>query len=181
MKAATAYDDPSSGEMFILVMNQALYFGDQMENLLLCPNQMRSHGIVDDVPMHLSGGNSMHSTYFPTDEVRLPLDMHGCISYLPTRLPSKKEIEDCTWLELTSGIEWDPYASEFKQQEDQVREAGDEVNVRDRNICSVLSCVSNALDDECVYHAVMSQTERKVGATTSTKKDSIDKADLARR
>jgi len=89
-----------------------------------CPNQLRSHGvIVVDIPIHLAmNGNSTHSLYFLTEDVRLPLEMHGCISYLPTRLPSQEEIVNCTWLELTSDMEWDPYATEFKQQEDLSRE-----------------------------------------------------------
>ena len=79
VKAVTAYDDPFNGESCILVMNQALYFGDTMESSLLCPNQLRSHGvIVDDIPIHLAiNGNSTHSLYFPTEDMRLPLEMHG--------------------------------------------------------------------------------------------------------
>ena len=50
-KTATAYDHPYDHETYILVTEQSLYFGDKVENTLLCPNQMRSHGIeVDDAP-----------------------------------------------------------------------------------------------------------------------------------
>ena len=54
VKAVTACDDPSRSEIFMLVMNQALYFRDTMESSLLCLNQLRSDGvIVDDVPFHM--------------------------------------------------------------------------------------------------------------------------------
>jgi hypothetical protein len=48
---ATAYDCPTTGKTHILVINEALYFGDKMSNTLLCPNQLRANGIrVDDCP-----------------------------------------------------------------------------------------------------------------------------------
>jgi hypothetical protein len=71
-KMATAYD-LYDHETYILVTVQSLYFGDKLENTLLCPNQMWSHGIeVDDVPRHLSiDGKSSHSIYIPAEDVRL--------------------------------------------------------------------------------------------------------------
>jgi len=55
IRAALAYDDPVTGETFILMVGQALYFGDKLKHTLLNPNQMRANGvIVDDVPRHLS-------------------------------------------------------------------------------------------------------------------------------
>ncbi len=38
-KVATAYDDPITGETFILIFGQALYMGDSLEHTLICPNQ----------------------------------------------------------------------------------------------------------------------------------------------
>jgi hypothetical protein len=86
VKAATAYDDPETRDTYILIMGQALYFGDRMENSLLCPNQMRANGvIVDDVPLHLAPTDkAIHSIYIPDEGVRLPLKLFGCLSYLPT-------------------------------------------------------------------------------------------------
>ena len=47
----TAYDCPDSGQVFILVFNEALYFGERMAHTLLCPNQLRAYGVtVDDTP-----------------------------------------------------------------------------------------------------------------------------------
>jgi len=53
VQAAMAYDDPDSGETFILVVNQCLHLGDMMEHTLMNPNQLRANGmIVNDVPVH---------------------------------------------------------------------------------------------------------------------------------
>ncbi len=38
--AATAYDCPRNGSTIILIINEALYFGDRMSHSLLCPNQL---------------------------------------------------------------------------------------------------------------------------------------------
>jgi len=48
---ASLYEDPTSGELTMLIINQALYFGTRLLSMLLNPNQMSAHGIlVDDVP-----------------------------------------------------------------------------------------------------------------------------------
>jgi hypothetical protein len=135
-KMATAYDHPNDNETYILVTVQSLYFGDKLENTLLCPNQMRSHGIeVDDVPRHLSiDGKSSHSIYIPAEDVRLPLLLHGCISYLPTRYPTDYELENCKWLILTSDAVWDPYSDDFAYEEDKFE------RLNPRMIGSVQSC-----------------------------------------
>ncbi len=48
--AATAYDAPN-GEIYILILHQSLYLGEHMQHSLLCPNQARSNGVIeDDIP-----------------------------------------------------------------------------------------------------------------------------------
>ena len=97
---------------------------------------MRSHGIeVDDVPRHLSiNGKSSHSIYIPAEDVCLPLLLHGCISYLPTRYPTDYELENCKWLILSSDAIWDPYSDDFAYEEDKFEK------LNPRMIGSVQSC-----------------------------------------
>ena len=48
---ATAYTCPDTGEVFVLIFHQMLYFGDKMTHSLLCPNQLRYAGHqVHDCP-----------------------------------------------------------------------------------------------------------------------------------
>ena len=48
--AETAYTS-STGETYILEVNEGLIFGDRLEHSLLTPNQMRANGItVEDSP-----------------------------------------------------------------------------------------------------------------------------------
>jgi hypothetical protein len=95
---------------YILVLGQALHFGEEVEASLLCPNQMHSNGvIVDDIPIHLSHNlSSTHSIIFPEDGISLSLKMNGSFSYIPTRMPTPEEIETCKRLVLTSDRPWEP-------------------------------------------------------------------------
>jgi hypothetical protein len=65
VKAAIAYNDGITGETYVRIINQELYFDTALPHILLNPNQMRAYGIqVDDVPKHLSKGTSSHSIFF---------------------------------------------------------------------------------------------------------------------
>jgi hypothetical protein len=106
---ATAWDDPTNGRTIILVINEALFFGERMTYLLLCPNQMRCNGlIVNDVPP-LFNPDFPHSIVIP-GKLELPLKMRGVMSYLETHKPTMDEISKCEHFELTSTKPWDPHA-----------------------------------------------------------------------
>jgi hypothetical protein len=105
---ATAWDCPTDGGTILLVINEALYFGDRMDHSLLCPNQLRGFGlIVNDVPKSYDP-NSTHSIILP-GQLKLPLQMRGVISYLETRKPTEEELKSCLQYEITSAASWDPY------------------------------------------------------------------------
>jgi hypothetical protein len=40
VQAATAYDNRDTGETTILILNEAIWMGDQMEHTLINPNQL---------------------------------------------------------------------------------------------------------------------------------------------
>ena len=119
-RCATAID-LNGGETLILVINEALFFGNRMTHTLLCPNQLRANGlIVDDVPKQFDN-KSRHAVVIPRtsteSELVLPLEMKGIISFLQTRRPTKKELEECSHVELTSPHPWEPYSQEFGNNE----------------------------------------------------------------
>jgi hypothetical protein len=48
----TVITQPVTGELYLLVINQCIFFVDQFKHSLICPNQLRSHGVVvNDVPV----------------------------------------------------------------------------------------------------------------------------------
>ena len=87
VNAVTAWKDPRSGETFILVINEELYYGTILEHSLINPNQIRHYGIgywdnpydeqrplgievYDDlvIPMEFEGTKLQFNSYAPTDD-----------------------------------------------------------------------------------------------------------------
>jgi hypothetical protein len=117
----TVWKSPRTGELWMLVIHEALYFGERLKESLLCPNQIRAGGnLVQDTPKQFDP-QSAHSITIP-NIVELPLEMHGIISHLRTRKPMAKEIEQYTnglfqEAVLTKDIPWEPYSTQFEMAE----------------------------------------------------------------
>ena len=45
LSGATAWDDPVTGQTYILVINEVLYYGNKMDHSLINVNQIRAYGI----------------------------------------------------------------------------------------------------------------------------------------
>lgn len=119
VKAVLAYDHPETGEVIVLIINQALYFGNQLDEVLLNPNQLHAYGsIVNNVPKHLGG--TSHSISIPDNDLTIPLKLRGIVSYFPARNPSLYEIENCPTVILMSDSEWNPYDNTFEVKEEQI-------------------------------------------------------------
>ena len=117
----TVWENPKNGEAWMLVIHEALYFGNKLQESLLCPNQLRAAGnIVRDVPTQFDNTSS-HSITVP-GTLEIPLEMHGVISYLDTRLPTAEELEQYRAgqfqsVELTDNTPWEPYSETFAKRE----------------------------------------------------------------
>jgi hypothetical protein len=76
----------------MLVFHEALYFGSKLKESLLCPDQMRDTGSkIEDVLMQFHAASS-HSIKV-NNALEIPLEMHGVISHIQTRLPTDEELE----------------------------------------------------------------------------------------
>lgn len=119
--AATAYDMPDSDVTYILIMNQALWFGSKLDDTLLCPNQIRANGNkVDDTPRQFSDVSD-HSIKCPSedgDSVTIQLQLNGVISRFATRVPTDEELEQCPRITLTGESPWNPYSEDFAETEE---------------------------------------------------------------
>ena len=118
---ATAYDHPEKQETLILVFHETLYFGSAMEHSHLNPNQIRANGLAVDSCPRQYDKSSLHAIVHPQEDLTLPFQMYGCISYLPTRLPTNKELESCRYVDMTCENEWMPYSESFQEYERQFR------------------------------------------------------------
>ncbi len=143
---ATAYDHPILQETLILLFHEALYFGKAMDHSLLNPNQLRDNGLTVDCCPRQYDKSSMHAVYLPEEDLSLPFNMHGCISYLPTRLPTEKELERCSYVEMTSERKWNPYSDTFQDIERPLLIKPEIMN----NICDSRNiCASTSIDRRC--------------------------------
>jgi hypothetical protein len=116
-RVATAWDGPATGEVTVLYIHEALYFGDKMSHTLLSPNQLRANGWkVQDVPKQFHA-ESAHTIIDPTGNLWMPLEMSGVISFLPTWRPTDEELETCVLYDLTSDVPWEPYSPSFRERE----------------------------------------------------------------
>ena len=109
---ATGYTSPRTGQRWILVFNEALYMGEQMEHTLFNPNQLRHHGCVvqdnpyDKQPMQIVS---------PDGSFTLPLSSKGTTIFAETWTPTQQDLDSFPHIELTSKQPWEPRTVEFPQ------------------------------------------------------------------
>ena len=120
--AGVMYDCERTGSKYLCLIYNALYI-PEMKECLIHPIMMRLIGVeVDECPKFLSPNPSInnHSIRFPDHDLRIPLKLHGVISYLPCRRPGEDELmENDGVLELTPNVEiWDPRNLNLNEQEE---------------------------------------------------------------
>ena len=84
VQGATAYDCPDTGQTYILVINEGLYFGTSMSHSLINPNQLRHFGtIVQDNPYSNDNITYLMPTYLiMTKDYIFLLHLKESISFL---------------------------------------------------------------------------------------------------
>eukprot|EP00536_Pseudo-nitzschia_multiseries_P015317 jgi/Psemu1/217532/e_gw1.856.41.1 len=122
---ATAWTSPTSGQVYIIVFHQALYFGNKLKNSLICPNQVRdcNFNSVEETPRQFDP-RSKHGITIQTPmedddlkKVFIKLSMRNVISYFPTRKPTRLELDECQHLIATNDTPWDPHSLKFRMAE----------------------------------------------------------------
>jgi hypothetical protein len=115
--AGTAWIDPNTGQPYLLILNEFLFFGDHLNHTLLCPNQLHSNGLmVHDTPL-MFDQNGTHSIYDPVSDIRIPMDLKGVVSYFDSSNPTLEESMDMPVIVLTSSIIWEQTAADLPNQE----------------------------------------------------------------
>ena len=134
---ATAYDNPTTGETYILLFNESLYYGTRMDHSLFNPNQIRKYGVpVWDNPFDKERPFSIEVN----DELQIPLITSGTKVYFKSRTPSKIELESCKKIEMTSNKPWNPSCVQLQ-----------EVNVHHINQDPVIKQVTLGMNDQYLY------------------------------
>ena len=108
--ATLAHD--SNGTEVILVMHEALYFGEKMRHTLLSVNQVRAHGVgLWDNPC-----DPHHKLGLETSGTTVDLEMDGIITFTDTRSPTEAELKALPHIELTSDAPWNPSMATYQLQ-----------------------------------------------------------------
>jgi hypothetical protein len=124
---ALAYDDLVTGEVYHLVINQAIHI-PHLDHHLLCFMQCRVNDvIVDDMPMFLTSDPTdqtheltIRDPHQPAQMVILRLALQGVTSLLNVRGITLDEwnSDAFKWLHLTSEtLTWDPTTTLYEEQE----------------------------------------------------------------
>jgi hypothetical protein len=104
--AATAWDDHETGQTTILIFNQGLWFGDELANSLINPNQCRMYGIeLCDDPFD---PNRTLGIRDPITDTAIPMDFENSFVYLTTRAPTLDEIRTLPTVVMTDEAPWVP-------------------------------------------------------------------------
>ena len=106
VSGATAYKDQGSGETYILVFHESLYYGSNLDHTLVNPNQLQMNGVnFWDNPF-----DPMHELCIETPcGVKIPLEMNGTKVLFKTHVPSEHELNNCMHIDMTSTLEWNPH------------------------------------------------------------------------
>jgi hypothetical protein len=114
----TAWVDPKSGQSYLLILNKCLFMGDTMKHSLLNPNQLHCNGLIVQDTSTMFDPTSTHSIYDPASGIRIPLDLNGVISYIPTYAPT---LEEANLMKpifvLTSNANWAAVSAVFPNQQ----------------------------------------------------------------
>jgi hypothetical protein len=101
-RCCTVWTSQDSGREYLLVGDQMLWFGTQMDHSLINPNQIREYGTpVYDDPFNASEfGIDAHEAF-------IPFDTTGTIVHFESRVPTDWERDHLPVILLT-GERWDP-------------------------------------------------------------------------
>jgi hypothetical protein len=117
MTVATEIYDVKIHKTHILIVTFALYFGLKIIQSLICLNKCREGGTIIDECHRQFNPASKHGLTSPDDTLFVPFQMHGQTSFLTSRQPSEKELDECQRHYLTSEKEWDPMPDQFAEAE----------------------------------------------------------------
>ena len=91
----------------ILIVNEALWYGDRLDHSLLNPNQLRHYGcVVHDNPYDFH--NPLSIVY--GSNILVELDTQGTLIYAQSRTPTDYELEHCPHHIITSDNIWNPHS-----------------------------------------------------------------------
>ena len=100
----------SKGNEVVLVIHEALFFGDMMNHSLLCVNQAWSYG----VPVWDNPCDPYHKLGIEADGTNVEMQADGIVIFVDTRSPTLEELKTLPQIELTSSARWEPHRATYQ-------------------------------------------------------------------
>ncbi|CAJ1938727.1 unnamed protein product [Cylindrotheca closterium] len=100
VSGATAYDCPQSGTMFILIFNEALYYGNRLDHSLINPNQVCKFRI----PLWDNLFEERRDVGIETKPIFVALKTKGAKLLFDSRAPTDQELANCPHTDMTSKV-----------------------------------------------------------------------------
>jgi hypothetical protein len=127
VSGALAYDDMVTGEVYHLVINQAIHI-PHLDHHLLCPMQCQVNDvIVNNTPKFLTSDPTDHmhaltinDPFHPAQTVILPLALQGVTLLLNVRAPTLDKWNSGAFIRLhltSETLTWDPTTTLYEEQE----------------------------------------------------------------
>ena len=166
---ATAWDHPVTNETFIIVINEALYYGAKLDHSLINPNQIRSFGLdFWDNPYDTSKGLSID-----VDEaVSIALTAQGTKISFESRAPTEKELNECHRIEITAKQEWNPSKVRLGQTDSRLRESCPD-GMKEKMQAQIPRYIAEASTEDVVPRNNYTSTERHAKITPETLAESF--------
>ena len=103
VEGALAHDCPFTGEVYVLVLRNALHVPSTDHNLILLFIMRSSSVAINDAPKIHCGDPAVddYCVLFDQSGLRKTLQSNGVFSCFHTRVPTEREIHECTKLFLT--------------------------------------------------------------------------------
>ena len=141
-QAATLWTADDGGK-YILIINEGLFFGSQLDHSLINPNQSRHYGIpVSDNPY-----DSDKQLGIDHEDVFIPFGTSGSMVYFDSCVPSDEELEILPHVILTDGdSEWDPHGVKMNENRPYGEMQIQEISVQRENEkrrCVAVECESD--------------------------------------
>ncbi len=173
VSGVVAYDDPQTGRMLHLIINQVIHI-PHLDHHLLCPMQCRVNDVtVNNLLNFLAADptNQMHALTLtepdnPLQPVILLLNLRGVTLLLNVRSVTINEFNSHDYLQLhltSETLTWDPTTDLYEQQEHAMMDYSDNI-VRDaavrgpKLILNELQSLTTDLADlmhDCNFHQVL--------------------------
>ena len=162
--AATAYTCPKTGQTYVLLFHEFLWFGDLMDHSLINPNQIRHSGIgFWDNPYDKEKGLKIDIN----DSLTIPLKVKRTKLSFETRVPTRHELDNCEHVDMTSTAPWDPRSVILQEVNEQIPE---KVKMDDGSFAYLDPC-----DDAAILHSMDdSSTDMKEKMLSNVKLSSVE-------